>query len=202
VRRARVIALLVLCSCGSRRLPLECPTEGPTRNDFEELKTYDNYDVEGEHPDKYLANARAKKPFSADATAPHGTALTESKMCLSWQLNYDAATCHVVAVRLQHRVRITLPKWQRPKDAPPAFVEWDRQTSAKLAQHEEGHYLIATAVARTLYERALTITTAPTCDELDKQFDALLKATQAEVLRKQEEFDAVTKHGTEDVTGS
>lgn len=197
VRRSLFVVVL-LAGCASRRLPLTCPTDGPTKNDFIETKTYDTYEVEGDDPNAYLANARAQKPFSADVKSPHGIGLTESKMCLHWQMQYDATSCRIAAVRLHHLVRITLPKWDRPGDVRPAFVDWYKQTNAKLAAHEEGHYLIATAEARALYEKALTITTAATCDELDAQFDALLKTADAELHRKQTEFDTATKHGTVD----
>ncbi len=177
-------------------MPLECPNEGPTKSEFSEDKTYERYTVEGDHPNTFLANARAQRPFSADASSPDGTGLTESKLCLHWQMLFDASSCRIGAVRLVHKVRITLPTWKRPNDTSPAFVAWDEHASAQLAQHEEGHYLLATALARALYEKALTITSAPTCDELDRQFDALIKATQAEMLEKQTEYDAMTKHGT------
>jgi predicted secreted Zn-dependent protease len=195
VTRASIIVVL-LVGCASRRLPMQCPDDGPTKNDYLEDKTYDRYEVEGDHPDTYLANARAQRPFSRDDTSSHGVGLTESKSCLHWQLVHDSGSCRIGAVRLVHKVRITLPKWKRPKNASPEFVRWDEQTSAQLAQHEEGHYLIATAFSRGLYERALAITTAPTCEELDRQFGELLKSGNAELLQKQAEYDAATKHGT------
>jgi len=182
--------------CGARRDALTCPSDGPTKNDFLETKGYDSYEVEGDHPDNYLANARARRPFSPDAPDAHGVGFTESKFCLHWQMLYDASGCRIGAVRLHHLVRITLPKWKRPKDARADFVAWDQKTSAQLAQHEEGHYLIATAEARALYEKALAITAAPTCDTLDQQFDALLKTADVEHRRKQREYDETTQHGT------
>jgi len=189
------MAVLVV-GCGSSHPPLECPSDHPTKSSFEEVKTYDPYEVAGDHPNTFLANARGARPFSVADGSADAFGLTESKLCLEWQLQYDATSCRIAAVRLVHRVRITLPKWKRPKDARPAFVEWDEKMSATLASHEEGHYQIAASAAHALYERALTITTAPTCDELDRQFAMFLKEADTDLQRKNREYDTVTKHGT------
>ena len=183
--------------CGGARPTLECPSDLPGSNGFEQVKTYEHYDVDGETPGDFQKNATKKAPFDHDPNRPTA-GNTESKLCYLAAFDGDDHECRVRALRVKHLVRITLPRWQHAKEIPAAYAEWEKSSFPRLAAHEEGHFAIADAGARRLYQEALTVTSGPTCEALTYRLQHISDTIAAEVAQKQAEYDAVTKHGTVD----
>lgn len=192
-----MVAALFAIGCGAGRPALECPNDLPRASGFEQVKTYEHYDVEGATPGDVAKNATKRAPFAHDPSRP-AAGNTESKLCYMAAFDSDEHECRVRALRVKHLVRITLPRWQHDKDIPAAFAEWEKSSFPRLAAHEEGHFAIADAGARRLYQEALGVTAGPTCEALTYRLQHISDTIAAEVAQKQAEYDAVTKHGTVD----
>ena len=171
---------------------MECPNRDPTESAFEDNKQYEYYDVKAADPHAFSGAAIAARPFKADDLAD-ATGNTASKFCLRTMLHWDDKECRLTAVLLTHLTLITLPRWV---NVTPEHAAWDKTSAAQLAAHEEGHYLIETAVGRELYAALLAVTPEPTCDALNPKVDQIVAQYAAEAHTKGAEYDKATDHGT------
>lgn len=191
----RLIVILCL-GCGAARSPMDCPSDDPREGGFGQTKVYEYYEADGDTPAEYNKNARGSAPFTLAPGVKNAAGNTENKICYAVLRAFEDNACRVKLLRVDHRIRVTLPRWRRPRTASPAYVDWDTRSHAMLAAHEEGHVVIAEAGARAFYAEALAITSAPTCEELDRRIAALAEKSNEDTKRKQREYDETTQHGT------
>jgi predicted secreted Zn-dependent protease len=92
-------------------------------------------------------------------------------------------------------VVFNLPKWMRTGEAPPALVEKWKNYSEKLMLHEQGHRDRAVEAANEFTRTVAGLPPAPTCAALDREIQDLYNARLDTLMKEQDKYDDVTKHG-------
>jgi predicted secreted Zn-dependent protease len=90
---------------------------------------------------------------------------------------------------------VHLPNWEARAQAPQALrAAWD-SFSAALRVHEEGHVAIATRHAAALRHQFEAMKPTAACPDLMDEATALVRATDAAMMKEQLDYDAKTNHG-------
>lgn len=92
-------------------------------------------------------------------------------------------------------IRITLPRWSPPEDAPDEVIEAWKQYIENLREHEAGHGQIAEAAARELHRRVAELGTEPHPDQLTSKVESLVQETLSEFKDHDRTYDRLTNHG-------
>jgi predicted secreted Zn-dependent protease len=114
-----------------------------------------------------------------------------------WDYGYDRAPqgCTADSFTVTVDVVFNLPKWVRNGEAPRQLVEkWDRYME-KLVIHEQGHRDRAVAAAKELTKTVAELPPASTCEALDREINSLIQTQKHNLIREQEMYDEVTRHG-------
>ena len=119
----------------------------------------------------------------------------------NWKVTWDYGVkrsprqCTVDSFTVTVDVVFHLPKWVRPNDAPRSLMEkWDVYTE-KLLVHEKGHRDRAVDAASELTRAITELPPANTCADIDRAVHKYCHARMDRLLKDQETYDAVTRHG-------
>ncbi len=156
--------------------------------------TYDEpYTVTGSDAPALYASMMLNGPRTYEGTVAYGQ--------LQWQLQWryglfdpDPGPCRIAEIEVEMTVRMILPEWQRPPDAPADLVaEWEAFFAA-LTEHEEHHRTIAIDAARDMI-RTLKRMRASSCWSLRSDANAEGRRILERYQRKSEDYDReTTKH--------
>lgn len=119
----------------------------------------------------------------------------------NWKVKWDYGhnrgpqVCTTDSFTVTVDVVFHLPKWARTGEAPLQLVKkWDRYMD-RLLMHEQGHRDKAVEAATELTRAVAELPPALTCAELDRELDNLFSTRMDKLMKDQEEYDDMTKHG-------
>ena len=116
---------------------------------------------------------------------------------VKWDYGHNRApqVCTTDSFTVTVDVVFHLPKWARTGEAPPQLVKkWDRYMD-RLMMHEQGHRDKAVEAATELTRAVAELPPALTCAALDRELDKLFSTRMDKLMKDQEEYDDMTKHG-------
>ncbi len=142
------------------------------------------YVVTGKTEDEVRADINAKRNGNYDATA---------KWWIRWNFWYRTSPGQCAIARIATTLELTFVEPKLITSEPSVQKSFD-DYMVKLRTHEQGHADIAREVARRI-DAAIPPLTAPTCDELGKNANALAHSLIREGNTQQEDYDARTNHG-------
>jgi len=188
VRFARlvVIALLVACASAPR---VDVPRVPPgvrltTRIDF--------YDIPGTTVSALRADITHTGPRIDDRSWAGST-----NWSARWSWEYDRrgySSCGFRRVWVDLNTVTLLPRWTPDDLFDRGVLSWWTDFSARLAEHERGHVLIAVDGARDIVA-AIESMSASTCAQLSNTANASAQQVIEHLKRRQAEFDLATGHG-------
>lgn len=148
------------------------------------------YDVSGSSLREIRQSIVRSRPHKVDRDA-----LTE------WHIR---TRCAAARIRREYRssgftttttVRITLPRWHPPPEAPEELIQqWNRYIRS-LTEHEIGHGRIAEAAAREMQRRVDLLGTRSSSDEVLSAVEQVVNATLEEFRERERDYDRLTEHG-------
>jgi predicted secreted Zn-dependent protease len=185
VKSARITPLLSW-------LPLSLLWAAPSfadRNDF----AIDYFDVHGASSRELDAEIAAKGPVGENGLRSDGY----TRWHIDWRFDMtsDGTRCMAQNITVDLDIRMTLPRWERPRSASPALVErWDKYLAA-LRLHEDGHRYRAEAAAADVRRTLQRERTARDCRALEHRLNSLANSLLDELRRRQEDYDRETESG-------
>ena len=188
MRRAHLVVIALLTACASAP-HVDVPSVPPgvrltTRIDF--------YDIPGTTVSALRADITHTGPRIDDRSWAGSTNYNAR-----WSWEYDrrgTSECGFRRVWVELSTVTLLPRWT-PNDAFDRDVlSWWTNFSARLAEHERGHVLIAVDGARDIV-RAIESMSASTCVQLSNNANVSAQQVFDRVKRREAEFDFVTGHG-------
>jgi predicted secreted Zn-dependent protease len=159
------------------------------RNDF----ALEYFDVRGASSRELDAQIAAKGPVGENGRRSDGY----TRWHIDWRfdMNSDGTGCTAQNIVVNLDIRMTLPRWERPRSADPALVErWDRYLAA-LRLHEDGHRYRAEAAAGDVRRTLQRERTARDCGTLENRLNALANSLLDGLRRQQEDYDRETESG-------
>lgn len=113
----------------------------------------------------------------------------------SWEYEHrGTSACGFRRVSVELNTVTLLPRWTPEDTFDRGVLSWWTDFSARLAEHERGHVLIAVDGARDIV-RALESMSASSCAQLATNANASAQQVVERVKRRQAEFDLATGHG-------
>ncbi len=116
---------------------------------------------------------------------------------IQWRHDYDrnAGGCTAVNVRVTLAVRMTMPRWTPPANAPRALIVTWQQFVDALRKHEDGHYKLSIEAADEV-ERVLRVNrTASDCKRLEARLNVAGKEVLEDLRRRHARYDRDTDSG-------
>lgn len=116
---------------------------------------------------------------------------------IQWRYDYDrnAGGCKAANVRVTLEVRITMPRWTPPANAPRTLIVTWQQFVDALRKHEDGHHKLAIAAADEV-ERVLRANrTASDCERLGTRLNGAANAVLEDLRRRNARYDRDTDSG-------
>lgn len=156
-------------------------------------ESYEYYDVGGCCEDELQCDLKEKCIIWKDGNRYDSLTTWD----VTWDYAYDlgSGSCSTDSFRAIVQITFRFPRWKRPADAPPWLAEkWDRYLSG-LTSHENGHRDRVVAAATDLSRDVAQLPPARTCDDIDRQVQALSHQRLEAMHRNQRNYDEVTRHG-------
>jgi predicted secreted Zn-dependent protease len=122
------------------------------------------------------------------------TAVTQSQLRWTFQTAPRGAGCELRKVRVYVQTVVTFPRWNPTAEPDSATMAWWQQLNAGLVEHELGHAQLSVRTAGDI-ARDLERLTSARCDALTTQANAMGQRYLLSSQRKQNEYDAATRHG-------
>lgn len=116
---------------------------------------------------------------------------------VQWRYDYDrnAGGCTAVNVRVTLEVRMTMPRWTPPANAPRTLIVTWQQFVDALRKHEDGHYKLAIEAAEEVGRVLRTNRTASDCERLRTRQNAAANAVLEDLRRRHARYDRDTDSG-------
>jgi len=116
---------------------------------------------------------------------------------MSWDYGYHRSSqaCTANSFTVTVDVVFNLPKWVPNGKAPAELVEKWNGYMEKLIMHEKGHRDRAVEAANVLTKSVYDLPPADSCGVLDREINDLIRAQRSKLIKEQEMYDEVTKHG-------
>jgi predicted secreted Zn-dependent protease len=103
--------------------------------------------------------------------------------------------CRCSSFTTQTTIRITMPRWLAPTNAPDSVAQAWQKYAAALGQHEAGHAHLALAAAADLQKRIKEIGEGTDCESLKQRINALGEQIVEQHRKRDREYDERTRHG-------
>lgn len=117
---------------------------------------------------------------------------------LAWNFRVEApprGTCRLASATASLDITMNLPRWQPPRDAPPALVHQWQTFATAVRHHEDGHRDIAVDAAHAILDRVSKVAPASDCGKLKRSLGRVADATLREYRDKESSYDVTTLHG-------
>ncbi|HEX4469360.1 MAG TPA: DUF922 domain-containing protein [Gemmatimonadaceae bacterium] len=188
MRSAHLVALVLLVACASApRVDVPRVPQGvrlTTRIDF--------YDIPGTTVSALRADITHTGPQIDDRS---WAGSTNWNVRASWDYaRRGSSSCSFRHVWVDLNTVTLLPRWTPNDTFDHDVLTWWTDFSARLAEHERGHVLIAVNGAGDIV-RAIESMSASSCSELSNTANASAQLVIERVKRRQAQFDLVTGHG-------
>lgn len=188
MRRAPLVVLILLTACASApRVDVPRVPAGvrlSTRIDF--------YDVPGTTVRALRADITHTGPHIDDRS---WAGSTNWNARWSWEYGRPGTSaCGFRRVWVELNTVTLLPRWTPDDTFDREVLSWWTDFSARLAEHERGHVLIAVDGARDIVT-AIESMSASTCAQLANSANLRAQQVVERVNRRQAEFDLVSGHG-------
>jgi len=121
--------------------------------------------------------------------------ITNWKMKWNYGHHHSVETCTTDSFTVTVDVVFSLPKWVPNGQAPAELVKKWNNYMEKLLLHERGHRDRAVEAAKKLTQAVSELSPADTCTALDHEIETLIQAHKDKLLKEQEEYDQITRHG-------
>jgi predicted secreted Zn-dependent protease len=120
---------------------------------------------------------------------------TQSRVRWNFRYLRRGMICMLHDVRVFVSAEMRLPRWE--PEAPPdsATLEWWRDFTARLLEHERGHVRIAVDGAREIAETLRPLEGSVSCDALGMRANGAAQLILVRSRERQAEYDRVTGHG-------
>ncbi|MES3021172.1 MAG: DUF922 domain-containing protein [Pseudomonadota bacterium] len=162
-------------------------------SDLTDPLTVEYYSVGGATLQEIRAQIKTLGPRGDDGKVWDGY----TRWNVRWTYNFvsEGRICKVKSFTTTLKVVMTLPKWNKPPDAPPRLVgQWDRYIAA-LTLHEDGHYDFAVAATEKIKRMIAGKSSAASCAELGREINAEGNAISGQYVKKNAHYDADSTHG-------
>lgn len=151
------------------------------------------YEVHGESRDELRRSLEENGPIGESGDRYHG--YTKWNIGWNFKLTPSGRQCRITDLTTKLEVTMTLPRWNKPDNAPKDLAqEWDRYSTA-LRQHEDGHQNMGISAAEEIKQRLSGLTGTGGCQKLAEDMNSKANAVIAEFNAKELAYDATTEHG-------
>jgi len=197
-RRCGVVLLATLAACADPQLDAETRaglphSRAPDVGEVEVSRSDAAYEVSGVSTAELLRSihdhARATWPD------PDGAGMTQVQIGADVKCQEYSNGGALQDAKLKLSLVVTLPRWQDEERAPKALrIAWGRFSGA-LRTHEEGHVEIAIRHAAALRVAFKAMKPEAACPDVLQRAEALIRNTDAAMMKEQLGYDASTNHG-------
>jgi len=167
-------------------LPLVCEAQNGV------LWTTNYYAVTGSTLPGLRQSIRDKRPWRARFD---WDGMTDWQVRWQFSVLPTSAGCHCSSFSTTTTIKVTMPRWIVPTNAPEMVKQIWKNYSTALGQHEVGHAAIALAAAAGMQKRVKEIGEGADCDSLKLQINDLVKGVVIAHRKRDKEYDERTRHG-------
>jgi predicted secreted Zn-dependent protease len=181
VRRLRVLWLLLVLL-----FPIVAAAQNPIR------WTTNYYTVTGASLSEIRQSIRQNRPwrerFDLDG-------MTDWRVTWQFNVTQNGGGCRCSSFDTQTAIKITLPRWIAPTNAPNTIKDIWQKYAVALGQHEAGHAVIALAAAADLRKRVQEIGEGKDCASLKQRINDLGRQVIEAHRKRDKDYDEQTQHG-------
>ncbi len=164
---------------------------------------FEPYVVSGSSAEALTEAMRAKGPrLSVNGDTTRRPFQARTNWHIRWRFKHgleegtqeDNTACVVRDVQVDLDVRMTLPQWEVPPNAPPRLVrQWERYKEA-LRHHENAHRDHGFFAARHTY-RAIKNLRSASCETMQEKAEQIAARIRERYVRAGRRYDRETNHG-------
>lgn len=155
--------------------------------------TTNRYQIQGKTIAELRRSLNQLRPWKT-AARPHD-AQTEWRTRMQYRTLTLPGSAWCTNFATVTQITLTLPGWTATNGASEETLrEWNRYQRA-LIEHEAGHARHAREGTVELHRRIKLVEPQPDADSLRQRVDAVLAEVQAEVRKKDADYDRETRHG-------
>jgi predicted secreted Zn-dependent protease len=178
--RGRMLACLLACS------PLIATAADPS-------PTIEYYPIAGVTAKALRAEMNRLGPFDDAGSRNDG----KTNWDIQWRYDYDrdAGGCTATHIRVTLKVRMTLPRWTPPANAPRSLIDTWRKFDRALRIHEDGHHRLAIEAADEVRRVLQANRKHSDCKRLETRLNAAGHAVLDELRRRNARYDRETDSG-------
>lgn len=183
------------CQKVTNTLP-EVPEANAEKPGLNEDTTYNYYTVYGSTPNEIYAQTKKCGPDTLEGIFEGST---DYRIRWSYKYSWDnQENCKITSVAVGLKVKINLPKWERPEGVAQTTIDYWDTSSANLKDHEGVHRQISIDAAGKIL-KSLQELPIQNCQQIEQSSESMAMSIYDQIIVDQSELDARTNHGANQI---